>query len=80
MTHITSLTWKPEQTEHLKKLVASGVSPLRASVIFKRSTDAVKLHAKVSGFPFPDSRDAKSERRRKEAAVRKFLGLPVLEV
>jgi hypothetical protein len=76
MTHITSLTWKPEQTEHLRKLVAKGVPPVRASAIFKRSPDAVKLHAKVSGFPFPDSRDAVTERRRKEAAVRKFLGLP----
>lgn len=76
MTHITSLTWKPEQTEHLRMLVATGVPPVRASAIFKRSPDAVKLHAKISGFPFPDSRDAVTERQRKEAAVRKFLGLP----
>jgi len=79
MTEITSLTWKPEQTEHLRKLVAKGVPPVRASAIFKRSPEAVKLHAQVSGFPFPDCPDAVTEQRRKQAAVRKFLGLPVSE-
>lgn len=77
MTEITSLTWKPEQTEHLRMLVANGVPPVRASAIFKRTPDAVKLHALVSGFPFPDCRDAMTEQHRKQAAARKFLGLPV---
>ncbi len=79
MTEITSLTWKPEQTEHLKTLVANGVPPVRASAIFKRSPDAVKLHAQVCGFPFPDYRDAMTEQQRKQAAARKFLDYRVSE-
>jgi hypothetical protein len=66
--HITSRTWRAEDVQLLKTLVASGVSAARASVALKRSILSVKAKAKESGFPFPDERDLKRER----------LGLPPL--
>lgn len=52
-THITNRTWSDEDTEKFKTLLAEGVSPERMSVIFKRSTMAVKQKARQLGTPFP---------------------------
>lgn len=66
MTHITNRTWTAADIERLKQLVASGVSAARAAVIFRRSIVSVKAQAKRFGFPFPDERVLKRERKARE--------------
>jgi hypothetical protein len=66
MTHITNRTWTAADIEHLKQLVASGVSAARAAVIFRRSIVSVKAQAKRFGFPFPDERVLKRERKARD--------------
>lgn len=66
MTHITNRTWTAEDLERLKQLVASGVSAARAAVIFRRSIVSVKAQAKRLGFPFPDERMLKRERKARD--------------
>lgn len=66
MTHITSRTWTAADIERLKQLVASGVSAARAAVIFHRSIVSVKAQAKRFGFPFPDERVLKRERKARD--------------
>ncbi len=51
--HVTKRTWTDEETEKFKSLLAQGISPERMSVIFKRSTMAVKQKARQLGTPFP---------------------------
>lgn len=51
--HVTNRTWSDEDTEKFKTLLAEGVSPERMSVIFKRSTMAVKQKARQLGTPYP---------------------------
>jgi hypothetical protein len=75
MRHVTTRTWKPEDLEKLRKFVESGVSPSRAAVHLKRSVAAVKLRAMLEGFPFSDMRDVKRLQRKKEALMRKSLGI-----
>jgi hypothetical protein len=45
--------WTDAQMEHLKALVAAGVSPLRASVILRRTQMSVQSKARQVGSPFP---------------------------
>lgn len=52
-THVTNRTWSDDDTEKFKVLFAEGVSPERMSVIFKRTTNAVKQKARELGTPFP---------------------------
>jgi GcrA cell cycle regulator len=66
MSHVTNRTWTSADIERLKQLVASGVSAARAAVIFRRSIVSVKGQAKRLGFPFPDERILKRERRARE--------------
>jgi hypothetical protein len=66
MSHMTNRTWRPDDIERLKQLVASGVSAARAAVVFRRSIVSVKGQAKRLGFPFPDERILKRERRARE--------------
>jgi hypothetical protein len=61
--HITNRTWKPEDIKRLEQMVRSGVSAVRAAVVFKRSVLCVKAKAKENGFPFPDERLVKRKRR-----------------
>lgn len=66
MTHITSRTWTAGDIERLKQLVASGTSAARAAVIFRRSIVSVKAQAKRFGFPFPDERVLRRERKARD--------------
>lgn len=66
MTHITNRTWTAVDIERLKKLVASGTSAARAAVIFRRSIVSVKAQAKRFGFPFPDERVLRRERKARD--------------
>lgn len=66
MTHITNRTWTAADIERLKRLVETGVSAARAAVIFRRSIVSVKAQAKRFGFPFPDERVLKRERKARE--------------
>lgn len=52
-THVTSRTWSDAENEKFKVLLAEGVSPERMSVIFKRTTLAIKQKARQLGSPFP---------------------------
>lgn len=66
MTHITNRTWTAADIERLKHLVETGVSAARAAVIFHRSIVSVKSQAKRFGFPFPDERLLRRERKARE--------------
>lgn len=68
--HPTSRSWKPEEMERLEELVANGASPLRAGVIFKRSTKSVQTKARDMRCPFPHSRVVRNQQRLKEEATR----------
>jgi hypothetical protein len=59
----TSRAWKAEDLRRLESMVASGFSAARASVALRRTMMSVKAKAKDSGFPFPDERQLKRERR-----------------
>lgn len=61
--HITNRTWTAQDIERLKQMVETGVSAQRAAVVFRRSIIAVKTQAKKCGFPFPDERELKRQRR-----------------
>jgi hypothetical protein len=61
--HVTSRTWSAEDIQRLKTMVSSGVSAGRVSVALRRSIHSVKVKAKENGFPFPDERQLKRERR-----------------
>ncbi len=61
--HVTSRTWKAEDIERLRNMVAAGISAARASVAFRRSVTGVKAQAKKLGCPFPDERHLKRDRR-----------------
>jgi hypothetical protein len=54
-------TWSDDDCERLKSLVASGASPVRASLALKRPIVATKNKARNLGVPFPPDR----ERRKK---------------
>lgn len=61
--------WDAQELEHLKQLIASGVSPLRAAAALKRSITGVKAKARLLGTPFPTDRDAKKLREAKYVAA-----------
>lgn len=54
-------TWTAEDNERLKKMVANGVSVLRAAASFKCSMDAVRIQARKLGVPFPSVREARKK-------------------
>ena len=56
--------WTDIEVEHLKGLVAAGVSPSRAGVILKRTTMSVKSKARQMGTPFPSMLDERKKQRR----------------
>jgi len=45
--------WTDAHMERLKALVAAGVSPLRTSVILRRTQMSVQNKARQIGAPFP---------------------------
>jgi hypothetical protein len=53
MNHVTSRTWTPEDVRRLRNMVEEGVSATRAAVVFRRTTNAVKMQAKKIGYPLP---------------------------
>ncbi len=73
--HASNRSWKPEDLEALRTLVAAGSSPARVSVHLKRSISSVQSKARLEGYPFPHRRDVKRERLAKETALREELGL-----
>jgi hypothetical protein len=52
MTRLNA-AWTDEHNERLKVLVAQQVSIARASVIFRKSINAVRNQARKLGTPFP---------------------------
>jgi len=59
--------WTSEQIELLRRLVESGASAARASVVLKRPKLAVQNKARQLGRPFPDVRNVKAARLAREA-------------
>jgi hypothetical protein len=70
---LSRAAWTLEDSERLKQLVESGVSPARASVIFKRSVGAVQNQARKLGVPFPPRHDIRREILAKCDAAEKSL-------
>ncbi|EKS39923.1 hypothetical protein [Afipia clevelandensis] len=66
-THVTNRTWSDADNERFKALRAEGVSPHRMSVIFKRTTAAVKQKARQLGMPFPRKQQFSINRSKNEA-------------
>ena len=55
--------WSQEDCDRLRELVASGASPLRASLALKRSLAVTKNKARDIGAPFRTESELKKERR-----------------
>jgi hypothetical protein len=49
--------WTDEDTERLRRHIEQGGSVARASVIFRRSEQAVRSHAAANGWKFPTIRE-----------------------
>jgi hypothetical protein len=67
MTRVMCRRWTSEQIELLRRLVESGASAARASVVLKRPKLAVQNKARQLGRPFPDVRNVKAARLAREA-------------
>ena len=63
--------WAEQDVEHLKRLVAGGVSPLRAAAALKRSIVSVKAKARLLKTPFLTDRDARKLREARYVAATK---------
>jgi hypothetical protein len=61
--------WDDQELQHLKDMIASGVSPLRAAAALKRSITSVKAKARLLKTPFPTDREAKKLRESKYVAA-----------
>jgi len=55
--------WSDGDVGRLRALVASGVSPLRAAVMLKRTTMSVQSKARLVGPPFPSMLDERKKLR-----------------
>ena len=55
--------WTNAEMEHLKALVAAGVSANRAGVILRRTTISVQTKARVLGTPFTSKVVVRMKRR-----------------
>jgi hypothetical protein len=53
----TNRIWTGEDTERLCRHIEQGGSVARASVIFRRSDQAVRSHAGANGWKFPTIRE-----------------------
>jgi hypothetical protein len=73
MTRVMCRRWTAEQIELLCKLVESGASAARASVVLKRPKLAVQNKARQLGRPFPDVRGVKAARLAREAVEREAI-------
>jgi hypothetical protein len=67
MTRVMCRRWTSEQIDLLRRLVESGASAARASVVLKRPKLAVQNKARQLGRPFPDVRNVKAARLAREA-------------
>jgi hypothetical protein len=54
--------WTDEENEHLKALVAQGVSIFRVAAKFNRTVAGVRAHAKKNETPFPTVRELRRKR------------------
>lgn len=54
--------WTDEENEHLKALVAQGVSIFRVAAKFNRTIAGVRAHAKKNETPFPPVRELRKKR------------------
>jgi hypothetical protein len=59
----TNTPWSNEELERLKTLVASGATPIRASIALKRSKQSVRTKARAMGTPFPSMAVEKARRK-----------------
>jgi GcrA cell cycle regulator len=65
--------WNDEEIDHLKQLVAAGVSVARAAVILKRTLVSAQTQARKVGTPFPTAREIRNLRDAKIEAAEKSL-------
>jgi hypothetical protein len=56
-----SRKWTPEDDERLEKLIAQGVSIVRASAALKRKQAVVRARAAKFGYTFPTVKDARKK-------------------
>ena len=70
MRRVTGQIWTPEQIDLLRALVNKGVTPGRASVVLKRTRQAVQNKARELGSPFADTRAVKAARLAREFSER----------
>jgi serine/threonine-protein kinase RIO1 len=63
--------WDDEEIDHLKRLVAAGVSVARAAVTLKRTLVSAQTQARKVRTPFPTARETKKLRDAKIAAAEK---------
>ena len=73
MTRVMCRRWTDDQIELLRRLVESGASAARASVVLKRPKLAVQNKARQLGRPFPDVRGVKAARLAREAFERESI-------
>jgi hypothetical protein len=53
--------WTDEASQRLREHIARGGSAARASIIFKRSVQAVRSHASSLGLKFPTIRQLRAK-------------------
>jgi hypothetical protein len=68
--------WSDDDIAQLKRLQASGASPVRAAIALKRSIQYVKEKARALGLPFITMRERRKRQAGREAAERMAAGLP----
>jgi hypothetical protein len=61
--------WTAEDTERLRRHIEQGGSVARASVIFRRSEQAVRSHAGSNGWKFPTIRELRRRASGSERSV-----------
>ena len=69
----SKMSWTEEDIARLRKLIESGASPARASVVFRRTLLSVQNQARKIGMPFPARRAVKRERLAKYDAAERAL-------
>ena len=68
--------WTDDDTAHLQKLIASGASAMRASIVLKRNQEQIKIRARQLGTPFPNVYERRQLQARAEDEQRRREGLP----
>jgi hypothetical protein len=68
--------WSDDDVAQLKRLQASGASPVRAAIALKRSRQYVMDKARGLGLQFMTMRERRKRQASREAAERIAAGLP----